>query len=225
MYLQTVLGAKKDRAQTLSLQFVQSLNACRTYFLSWWSYVDDSAGDNADEGMNLGDEKRAPVGKEWGPNRHGHWYDFLFSFSSWHSWPCYRIHTLCCSGSVGSLYFGIPKALFFLRKKCVSDYSLAQTVSAQRLRAISATRVSARWEHDAKTLFVIWLFKIARTSKKSNLITFCSSSQEWWIPQVSLISVLVGRLHSFQNSHLSQYVLISGLFFTFFEKKLKDFSG
>ena len=75
MYLQTVLGAKKDRAQTLSLQFVQTLNvykACRTYFLSWWSYVDDSAGDNADEGMNLGDEKRAPVGKEWGPNRHGH---------------------------------------------------------------------------------------------------------------------------------------------------------
>ena len=72
VYLQTVPGAKKDRAQTLSLQFVQSLNACRTYFLSWWSYVDDSAGDNADEGMNLGDEKRAPVGKEWGPNRHGH---------------------------------------------------------------------------------------------------------------------------------------------------------
>ena len=34
--------------------------------------MDDSAGDNADEGMNLGDEKRAPVGKEWGPNRHGH---------------------------------------------------------------------------------------------------------------------------------------------------------
>ena len=29
---------------------------------------DISAGDNADEGMNLGDEKRAPVGKEWGPN-------------------------------------------------------------------------------------------------------------------------------------------------------------
>ena len=45
---------------------------------------------------------------------------------------------------VSDHYFGLPIVQFFLRRKCVSVYSLTQTVSAQRLRAISATRVSAR---------------------------------------------------------------------------------